>query len=426
MELNVDSYQLADMEIRLGKRGADRYTKASYAVRHGIYNEVNSPDYRFQFNLAGEIKYIQGVNDNWTHPAEWLKRTDGNDWVYYSIAGYHRIFDTMGEYYLPCLSYPSNTIWPYNPFAEPRIQDALAAFGQLIPALRGLGNNCLPSTLRNFLDSVISNNSNMLHSKAARLQKIIGGKVTVLPPDTRHVDYDVIPLMISDGCLYQCAFCSIKSNRGYRKRSVRSIFSQIQHLRSFYGANLRNYNALFLGNHDALAAGDRLVCQSAEMAYGAFKFARAYVNPPALFLFGSADSLLNAGDRLFDTLDKGPYQTYINIGLESADPATMTQINKPLDTNKIDDAFHKMLNINRSCLNIEVTANFLMGDKLTPDHYHSLVRLIRTRLKRYYSKGGIYLSPLKSSRNYRNLLRTFFNMKSLSRLPTFLYLIQRL
>ena len=85
-----------------------------------------------------------------------------------------------------------------------------------------------------------------------------------------------------------------------------------------------------------------------------------------------------------------------------------------------------MLHINRGCLNIEITANFLMGDGLPPEHYTVLTELIRSGLDRFYSKGAIYLSPLNTSRNRAALLRRFVEIKNKSRLPTYLYLIQRL
>jgi hypothetical protein len=422
----VNSYRLDDFKIILGKKGVRRYTKASYPVRHGVFNEIKSQDYCFQFNLSGEIKYIQGLDGSWPHPAEWLKRTDGHDWVYYSIAGYHQILDTLGEYYLPCLPYPSNSAWTYNPFNNGAIVDALAAFERLIPRLKGLFDDSLPAELKGFLDTVIHSDSAVLYRKAEILRDIIGGRVTVLPPDTRHVDYEVIPLTLSDGCLFHCGFCSVKSGNAYRNRSKSNIRSQIKRLKSLYGANLLNFNALFLGSHDALAAGADRICRAAEDAYEEFEFQRSHVSPPALYLFGSADSLLRADEQLLDILDRGPYQTYINIGLESADSGTLNQLGKPLNPHRIEEAFQKMLEINRTRFKVEITANFLIGDSLTADHYHSLVNLIHDRLPRYHSKGGIYLSPLDTSCDYRKLLLTFFKIKSLSRLPAFLYLIQRL
>jgi hypothetical protein len=240
------------------------------------------------------------------------------------------------------------------------------------------------------------------------------------------VDYDVIPLKVADGCLYHCGFCCVKSRRRFQCRSKDNIERQIRRLKRFYGADLRNYNALFLGNHDALAAGSETICHAATNAYQALGFESAFIKSPALFLFGSVDSLLNAGNRLFEALDRLPFYTYINIGLESADRDTLALIDKPLKPSQIKYAFRKMLDINRQSLNIEVTANFLLGEHLPPSHHHALVDLIRSNLNRFYSKGAIYLSPLNTSQNRSELLRQFVEIKTKSRLPTYLYLIQRL
>ena len=422
----MDSYRLNDLKITIDKQGANRYTKASYPVRYGRFCEVKTPQYLFQYNLSGEIKTIRGLNRNWPHPAEWLKRTDANDWVFYSVGRYHRLFSFLGEYYLPCLSYPSNSLWKYNPFGDFTIQKALAAGSRLETGLRPLLANGVPFKLKDFVGRISRHDTNTLSLQPEKLHQIIGGPVSVLPPDTRHVDYEVIPLMVADGCLYHCDFCCVKSHRSFHRRSESNIRRQIRRLKSFYGANLGNYNALFLGNHDALAAGWEAIGMSAVEAYKAFDFEKSNIKNPALFLFGSADSLLNAGDKLFEALNRVPFYTYINIGLESADAATLAHINKPIELNKIKDAFQKMLDVNRRYLNIEITANFLLGERLAPAHYTALIELIRSCLDRFYSKGAIYLSPLNASCNRKALLRQFVEIKNKSRLPTFLYLIQRL
>ena len=422
----MDAFQLNNIEITLDKKGANRYTKTSYPVRYGRFCEVKTTEYLFEYNLNGEIKTIRGLNSNWPHPAEWLKRTDANDWIFYSVGRYHRLFSFLGEYYLPCLSYPSNPLWEYNPFADLSVQKALSARSRLEADLRAMLTNGIPSRVKDFLGRILRQDANALRLKKKRLHQIIGGPVSVLPPDTRHVDYEVIPLMIADGCLYHCGFCCVKSHSSFHRRSEANIRRQIRELKTFYGANLSNYNALFLGNHDALAAGWDSIGMAAIEAYEAFDFERSHIKNPALFLFGSADSLLNAGDNLFEALNRMPFFTYINIGLESADADTLSQINKPVELNKVKDAFQKMLDVNRRCLNIEVTANFLLGDRLAPEHYAALIELIRSCLNRFYSKGAIYLSPLNTSRNRAALLRQFVEIKNKSRLPTYVYLIQRL
>jgi hypothetical protein len=55
-----------------------------------------------------------------------------------------------------------------------------------------------------------------------------------------------------------------------------------------------------------------------------------------------------------------------------------------------------------------------------------LIELIRSGLDRFYSKGAIYLSPLNTSCNREVLLQRFVEIKNKSRLPAYLYLIQRL
>jgi hypothetical protein len=97
---------------------------------------------------------------------------------------------------------------------------------------------------------------------------------------------------------------------------------------------------------------------------------------------------------------------------------------QPEDT--IEAAFQMMLAVNHGYPNLEITANFLLGDRLPTAHYRSIVELTRNRLDRFYSKGAIYLSPLNTSHDNRRLLRKFVEIKNLSRLPTYLYLIQRL
>jgi hypothetical protein len=114
----MESYQYGNLDITVDKEGDNHYTKVTYPIRYGRFCEIKTPESIFQFNLNGEIKYIRGLTREWPHPAEWLKRTDTNDWVFYSAGVYKGMFSFLGEYYLPCLSYPNNwlptpesTVW---------------------------------------------------------------------------------------------------------------------------------------------------------------------------------------------------------------------------------------------------------------------------------------------------------------------------
>lgn len=427
----MQSYRVGDLEITLDKWGLREYTKVSYPVRYGCFSEFCSPKWACQFNLNGELKFIQGRGKDWPHPAEWLKRTAGNDWIYYSSGEYGEIFDLFGEYYLPCLSYPSNSIFSMSLLDHEAEQSAIRAWGSLCETLNSISSSTAPGPLRDFLQRVCEHDPDTLQRKAERLHALIGGQVTVLPPDTRHVDYDVLPLVVADGCLYNCGFCAVKSDHAFRPRTEQNIVEQVEGLRSIYARDLPNYNAVFLGQHDALQAGAELLEFAAAKAYDGLEMARSHMKGPRLFLFGSTDSLLQSSEGLFETLSRLPFHTYINVGLESADPSTLTALEKPITAWMVEHAFERMLEINRRYPRIEISANFIFGGQLPPTHLSSLRSLVRAKLNRFSEKGAVYLSPLiyavpLRGDGKRKLVRQFRKVKIESRLPMYLYLIQRL
>ena len=420
---------LNSIAISIEKQGPAAITKASFPLRYGKYSEIKTPQYEFRFNLNGEIKFIRGLDMNWPHPAEQLKRTDGNDWVYYSVgdkSGEHGIISWLGEYYLPCLPYPSNSIWEVDYFSNTNIMNAFAAWSQLYADLFGGKRDELHPKAKDFTTRILKNDDSVLYERAQELRTMIGGRLSVLPPDTRHVDYEVIPVMIAEGCLYHCDFCCVKTAQPFRARSRTDIREQIRQLKIFYGRNLENYNALFLGNHDALAAGDEWICLAASEASMAFGFEGPRNITPLLFFFGSVDSLLRSKSELFEKLSDIPFSIYVNIGFESIDPATLAFIRKPISSSKVQAAFQKMLEVNATYANIEITGNFLIGKTLSQEHYQSLTGLLADPPISSLDKGAIYLSPIKDSPKKRELLPQFFEIKKQSQLPTYIYLIQRL
>jgi Radical SAM superfamily len=420
---------LNNLLISVEKQGPGNIKKDTFPLRYGKYSEIRTSEYEFRFNLNGEIKFIRGLNVNWPHPAEQLKRTDGNDWVYYTVGdkgGEHGIISWMGEYYLPCLPYPSNPIWEVNYLSNPSIMNAFAAWSQLYANLYGIRKDGLHSKARDLISLILNNDDRVLHERSQQLRAIIGGRVSVLPPDTRHVDYEIIPLIIADGCLYHCNFCCVQTNQPFRTRSRTEILEQIRQLKILYGRNIENYNALFLGNHDALAAGGESIHMAVSEAGKAFGFGDPRTRTPMLFFFGSVDSLLKSKNQLFETLNCLPFYTTINIGFESIDPKTLAFIRKPLSTSKVSEAFKKMREINAAYTNIEITGNFLIGKTLSTEHYQSLAELLGNASDPSAGKGAIYLSPIKDSPGKRELLPQFFEIKNQSKLQTYIYLIQRL
>jgi radical SAM superfamily enzyme YgiQ (UPF0313 family) len=284
----------------------------------------------------------------------------------------------------------------------------------------------LPAPFTAFAERVLAADPQRLERKARRLFSTSGGRVSVLPPGARHVDYNVIPLTVAHGCLYKCAFCTVKNHRPFATLSREEIDEQIDALEELYGDDLDNYNALFLGEHDALAAEPQTLLYAVEAAVTKLGLRESYMEGCNILLFGSVDSFLSAREELFESLEKLGCRFFINLGLESADQGTLKHIGKPITASQVERSFDRMIDINDRFENIEVTANFMMGSDLPREHYPAFLRLTRENLDHPRSKGTVYLSPLLGDAPSRNTLFEFNQLKRLSRLPTFLYTIQRL
>jgi hypothetical protein len=422
----MKNYSINGLTITPEKQGADKYIKISYPFRFGKFSEIKSDNYTFQFNFNGEIKTIQGRGEGWLDASEWLKRSAGNDWAYFAAGGYTGAYDFTGEYYVPCLPYDSNGIFGHNRFNSPEVTHAFEAWHQLIDQLAGLNKADIPLHIKEFINRVLLMGPETLEQRGQQLHDIIDGRVSVLPPDTRHVEYDVIPLTIADGCLYNCGFCRVKTGNGFKRREKNDILNQIHALKRLYDKDILNYNSIFLGQHDALFAGTDIIEFAAQKAYDILMLQDSVIKNPKLFLFGSVDSMMRADKSLFKMLNALPYETFINIGLESADPETLSQIEKPLTKEKVTRTFNQMMAINQTYNKVEISANFLYGADLPETHLPSILELTRNQLDHYYSKGTIYFSPLENIGSIQEVKNKFAEFKTLCRLPVYIYLIQRL
>ncbi|MEW6442784.1 MAG: radical SAM protein [bacterium] len=429
----MNTHCVGALRITVEREGAREHAKVSYPVRYGRYGEITSSGFVYHFNRKGEIRHLHARLDGWPHPADWLKRTPGNDWVYYSSGEYAEVFGLTGEYYLPCLSYPSNAVVGGNPFANPAVSAALESLESLHLELGHLAADTrrLPAAVRDFVGRIAASGPAALRRRADRLRRLLGGRLTVLPPDTRHVDYDVLPVVVAQGCAYNCTFCRVKSGRPFRAREREAIGRQIEGVRRFFQEDLPNYNSVFLGDHDALRAGAEVLEFAARKAYERFDLAHSYLRGSNLFLFGSADTMARSDEGLFQMLEALPYAaTYLNIGLESPDPATLKALGKPVTPEVVEEAFARILNVNRRYMKIEASANFLIGAGLPPTHLPSVMALTSEHPVRSCVKGTAYLSPLirrpPGPEERRKLLSRFREVKLASRLPVYLYLIQRL
>ncbi len=420
-------FDLGGLRLWPEVEGARHHPKVSYPVRYGRFGEIVHPRYRCRFNRCGEIRFLRGRGRSWPHANEWLKRTPGNDWLYYATAGYADVHGLTGEYYLPCLPYPSNSLFSEAPFELPAVADLLRSWPQLLAELGRLAATAPAGACRDFLARVRANSEPAaLAARAGQLRAILQGRLPVLPPDCRHVDYEVIPLLVADGCLYNCGFCEVKAGGAFAVRDRQEILAQLQALKTFFGPDLVNYNGLFLGQHDGLAAGADLLSFAATVAYETLGLARSHFDTLHLFCFGSVDSLLAAPESCFESLAGLPFQVHVNIGFESADPATLAELAKPVTAERVTAAFQRMLAVNRAYPSIEVSGNFILGEGLPDGHPASLLALLRHGLERPSAKGAVYLSPLRGGGGRRALLHQFRELKRFSRLPAYLYLIQRL
>lgn len=424
-------FRLGDYKIVPCKEGSKRYCKGSWPIRYGRYVEIKSCNYIFNVNLNGEIKHIQGRCESWPHPAEWLKRTPGSDWVYYSSENYTTSFSYLGEHYAPCFSYPTNSIFGENPINHPGVTAAISAWEECRTIIaKATARGGLPPHLQPMLKQMAAMDQACLEWRAEEFHRIAGGRISVLPPDCRHVDYDVIPIIAADGCLYNCDFCRVKSGRAFSTRNKSDIKRQILELKNFYAADLRNYNSIFLGAHDALLAGREILEFAAETAYKVFQFDQSLMSGANLFLFGSPGSLLSSPDSLLEALNALPYKTYINVGLESPDPAALEALGRDTTPRDVEAAFKKMHNVNCRFENIQVTANFVLGSKLPEGHIAAVKKLTAKKDAKPPLKGVVYFSPMTDENPddslKRKLLGEFRKLKTASILPAYLYLIQRL
>jgi hypothetical protein len=419
------AYQSDDLSILLNVRGSNDYVKVSYPVKYGIFSRLETREMILEFNLNHEIRHARSKTRQWLHPSEWLKRTVGNDWIYYSSGGYAGVFEAIGEYYLPNFTYPTNSLLGGRPFEEPEVAKIHQNWPELLAAVPE-NRPDMPARVAEWLGQVKRIQKADLEKKAHTLFEICGARTKVLPPDARYSDYNVIPLTLADGCLYKCRFCKVKNKKPFTLRARDDIRRQIRALKRLLGPDLINDNALFLGEHDALNAPRDLILFAARESHHAFGFDHSYMKHPRMYLFGSVDSLLNADMILFESLNGLAFDTCINIGLESYDPATLEQIGKPITPEKVRRAFDRMCQINQTFPNIEMTGNFIMDDHLPPTHIPSMLDLVRDRFSHPVPKGSIYLSPLQFGKPSRELLYDFYRLKTASRMPMFLYIIQRL
>jgi len=183
----MGSYRLKDMTVTLETEGSGGVPRLGALAPAVTYTEIRTADHAFLFYHNSQIRSVRGLGVDWPHPYERLKRTDGNDWVYYAVstggAG-PGLFESLGQYYLPCPTYPSNSPWRHDPFSRPGVMGAFAAWSRLYATICQIPRTAMASALAEVLDGIANNDESALYARARMRQAIIGTPVPVLPPAT--------------------------------------------------------------------------------------------------------------------------------------------------------------------------------------------------------------------------------------------------
>jgi hypothetical protein len=422
----MERFSAGDIDVCFGAGRRD-WRKLSYPADYGLFARITWRGFDFDFNLNGQLKWVGGKPPAWPDARERLKRTVANDYVYYAVFGYESARAMTGAYYVPYTGRDDPEVFNERPFDRPFIGEALSAFDALAYAARDVSEapptGSHPRAVE-FLSIVGRNGRDALAASARRLRDIIGCSVPVLPPDAIEVDYEVVPLAVADGCAYQCGFCGFREP-GFNVRSPENVRSQIEDLADFYGADLVNHNALLLAGNDALAAGAGAIERAACAAYERLHFARSYHDGARLFMFGSAGALLGADSAALKTLDSLPFESVVNVGLESLDGETLRELGKPLCAADAREALARAFSINSSMKRLRVSANFVVGDALPERHYDAIKEaLCDPALRR--ARNVVYLAPLIGASPRRDTVRRLMEIKRASRADVFLYLFQRI
>ncbi|MHB8829298.1 MAG: radical SAM protein [Syntrophales bacterium] len=422
----MERCQIEDMEILFDCAGRDDWAKFSFPVWYGIPVKIKWRGYRFDFNLRGGWKWIAGGRGVWPDAQEMLKRTDGNDLIYYGVENYASDYDLIKNFYIPYNGVYNFDLFPARRLEEKHVKLALRAVSEFAGEAGRLAGAALCDRARDFLLRIAAFGEGGLLREAELLHRIMGTNLPVLPPDTIDVDYEVIPLIITDGCDYNCRFCTFTEHESLRVRSVENIRQQISFLKDFYGKDLVNYNSIVLGQNDALAGGEEILITAAKLAYEGLNLAASFHKGPAnLFFFGSVDPFLKAKNSLFDALNSLPFRTFLNIGLESFDQKTLSIIGKPLRAEKTTEAFRKMMAVNRGWDRVTVSCNFVLGADL-PQRHTEGIKTALSRETTVKDRGTAFLSPIFGRAQRREIIKEFTEIKRSSHLPVFIYLAQRL
>ncbi len=410
--------------VSLNLRGLNRWEKLSYPARFGLLHEVSGNGFTVRFNMRGEVTHFRAEDDSWPHPHDWIRITPSGKRIYMSAGSYIDPVSLYGEYFIPVPEERTNSLFPANPFSMPGVRHAARNLDRWLDRLTGIKNP--PGSLAGFLDSV-RRSRRTAGERSAEFKRAIKGAVPVLPPDARHVQYDLLPVIISDGCLHNCGFCTIKTGNDFRERRTDEIKGQLDSTRQWLGQDIRNVNALFLGQNDALACSGELILRAISLTRERLEISRSFMKEPRVFMFGSVTSLLEAENDLFRKMEATEFQWHINIGFESFHQTSLEMLKKPVAAREVKDAFSRAAEINRTFRHVEITGNIVLWEQLPDRHMQLAKETLADHAAN--SAGGrpltIYLSPVTGHdlEGSGRIMKMAKEIQRGSPLPCFLYLL---
>ena len=364
-------------EIKIIKdlMGIDECGLFSFPVRYGIYHQVEIYDLVLHFSPSWRLTHIQSKNQAWPHPLEWIKIGLGGTKIYYSAIAYGDIAALFQQHYIPiCETYPQ--IAPYeNPFKLKIVKDVIRKTDNLPYIFKNYGFNEIANGLFNWRNFYING-----------IFKLLKSKVSILPPDTMICDYQVLPVVISTGCLHNCGFCTVKDGTEFKKRKIKDIIEELEGLKDIFAKDLSQIKGVFLGNLDSLHCEDELIFKVI------YESKRVFPKIKNFFLFGSVTSFLKKKESFFKELENLSSNFFINIGIESLDEDTIRLLKKPETQKDIINTWHRISYLNKKFLSSEITVNILISEKFKNAHLDKLINTLSRESS--FPKGTIYLSSL--------------------------------
>ena len=397
------------MRIEFFKEGRKDHKSVSHIVFRGLFHEVNAGKYRYVISLNNDLKWIFKAGGGTIFEEGTLfRRTPGGRWILYDSSLYSEAFSLLGRHYMPVpLDFPQFL----HPVEERKVLDeALKVWDELLEDQGEPGENGFRKTPS-------------LLSRSRELRGILKSTVPVVPPEAVFFDYDLIPLVVQEGCHANCKFCTVKSGASPRVRSLKEIEVMLSGLKAWFGRDLVNYPVLFLGQHDALSCDISLLEEAAHMAYEALSLKDNCFSTSRLIMFASPLSVSQKTTGEFKRLERLPFDAiHINVGIESLDGATLSLIGRPFDLGLIKQALCKIDEVHSSTEKIMFSTNFLISPSFPCGHVESLKEYLN--MERPLKKGMAFISPLMGEyKNVGEVKREVFKLKAGASIPAYLYSI---